>query len=269
MPLIITSLQNPRIKSAVELRRRRGRDKQDRVLIDGVREIRRAWDAGGELVEVFACPEKCDELGQRLLDDCDRQAVELVQVTAAVFEKLACGERAEGLIAVARIRPKSLADITLQSPALVVVLEGVEKPGNVGAVLRTADAAGVTAVVVADGGTDLYNPNIIRASLGAVFTVPVCSVTSADALAWLQRHGLRIFAARVDAAVDYAEVSYRGPCALVLGSEAWGLSAVWQDDAITAIRLPMLGVVDSLNVSTTAAVLCYEAVRQRRAVATA
>ncbi|MCY2990359.1 MAG: RNA methyltransferase [Planctomycetota bacterium] len=264
MSLTITSLQNPRVKSAIELRRRRGRDQQDRVLIDGVREIHRALQAGVEFVEIFACPEQCDELGQRLLDDCDRQSIERVKVTAAVFEKLAFGNRAEGVIAVARIRPKSLADIRLPPSALVVVLEGLEKPGNVGAVLRTADAAGVTAVVVADGGTDLYNPNLIRASLGAIFTVPVCAVTSEAVLAWLHGHGLKIFAARVDAAVDYTAVSYRGPCALVLGSEAWGLSKAWQGAAITAIRLPMLGVVDSLNVSTTAAVLCYEAVRQRR-----
>jgi len=264
MSLTITSLQNPRVKSAVELRRRRGRDKQDRVLIDGVREIRCALQAGVEFLEVFVCPEQCDELGRRLLDDCDRQSIELVKVTSAVFEKLAFGDRVEGVIAVARIRPKSLTDLTLQPSALVVVLEGLEKPGNVGAVLRTADAAGVTAVVVADGGTDLYNPNIIRASLGAIFTVPVCPVTSVDVLAWLRGHRLQIFAARVAGAVNYATVSYRQSCALVLGSEALGLSNVWQGDGITAIGLPMLGRVDSLNVSTTAAVLCYEALRQRR-----
>ena len=130
--------------------------------------------------------------------------------------------------------------------------------------LRTADAAGVSAVIVADGGTDLFNPNAIRASLGAIFTVPVCAASSRETLEWLKEKGLAIFAARVDGAVDYTSVSYRGPAAIVLGSEARGLSPVWQVPEVTAIALPMRGVIDSLNVSATAAVLFYEAARQRR-----
>jgi TrmH family RNA methyltransferase len=161
------------------------------------------------------------------------------------------------------VRPKSLADLSLAGQGLVVVLEAVEKPGNVGAVLRTADAVGASAVVVADPGTDLYNPNTIRASLGAVFTVPACTAGSAETLAWLRGQRLRILAARVDGSVRYTDVSYVEPCALVLGSEVRGLSEVWRDAEVTAIRLPMLGTVDSLNVSITAAVVLYEALRQR------
>jgi len=261
--LTISSLQNPRIKQAVQLRRRRGRDRQDRVIIDGVREIRRAVAAGVALVEVFACPEQCDADGQALLEQCRRHAIEVLTVTRSVFEKIAFGERLDGVVAVATIQPKTLAEVAPDAAALVVVLEAVEKPGNIGAVLRTAAAAGATAVVVADAGTDLYNPNAIRASLGAIFTVPVCQAASGETLRWLRQQGLRVFAARVHGAVTYTAVSYREPCALVLGSEAEGLSDVWQPPDVTAIRLPMRGAVDSLNVSTTAAVLLYEAQRQR------
>jgi TrmH family RNA methyltransferase len=143
-------------------------------------------------------------------------------------------------------------------------LEGVEKPGNVGAVLRTADAAGLSAVILADARTDLYNPNAIRASLGTIFTLPVCETTSGKLQNWLRQNGFRIVAARVDAAVPYTEVDYRGPTAILLGSEAVGLSPLWTGEGVTAVRLPMLGAADSLNVSVTAAVLFYEALRQRQ-----
>jgi TrmH family RNA methyltransferase len=148
----------------------------------------------------------------------------------------------------------------------VAVLEGVEKPGNVGAVLRSADAAGVSAVILADPRTDLYNPNAIRASLGTIFTMPVCEAASGDVLARLREHECMILAARVDGAVPYTEVDYRRPTAIVLGSEAAGLSPIWTGDDIRAVRLPMRGVADSLNVSVTAAVLFYEALRQRSVV---
>ena len=200
-----------------------------------------------------------------------------------MFEKLAFGQRAEGVLGVAEMpRPTlSLLDIkprpvvapsdagwggsstAAPTASLVAVLEGVEKPGNLGAVLRSADAAGVSAVIVADGRTDLYNPNAIRASLGTIFTLPICEATSAEALAWLRERNLKIVASRVDGAVRYTEIDYRGPTAIVLGSEAAGLSSIWAAPDIVAVRLPMLGAADSLNVSVTAAVLFYEALRQR------
>jgi TrmH family RNA methyltransferase len=146
---------------------------------------------------------------------------------------------------------------------LVVVLEGVEKPGNLGALLRSADAAGVSALVLADSRVDLYNPNAIRASLGTIFSLPVCEAASGEVLAWLQQHELQIFAARVDGSVPYTERDYRGPTAFVLGAEATGLTSAWNAPDITAIHLPMRGIADSLNVSATAAVLFYETLRQR------
>jgi len=261
----ITSLQNARVKSAIKLRTARDRTEQGRIVIDGVRELYRAVSAGVELIEVFMCPDMCGEDARDLATTISSRAVRVLTVTPAVFQKLAFGKRAEGLVAIARTPYTSLEDIDLRDERLVAILEGIEKPGNVGAVLRSADAVGIDALVVADGRTDLYNPNTIRASLGAVFTVPICTATSEQTLSWLRRHGVRIFAARVDGAVCYTDVSFRGPCAVVLGSESDGLSDLWRAGDVTAVSLPMLGAVDSLNVSTTAAVLFYEALRQRSA----
>ena len=284
----ITSIQNPRVKNAVRLRDRRHREKQGRILIDGSRELLRAIDAGVKLLETFVCrPLRENEDSGRLLAALPQSGGEVLEVSEAVFDKLAFGRRTEGVLGVAETPRATLASFIKPRPsvaprdatngrgfmdgrgilpenALVAVLEGVEKPGNVGAVLRSADAAGVSALIAADPRTDLYNPNAIRASLGTIFTMPVCEATSDDALAWLRKNGFRIFAARVDSAVDYTEEDYRGPTAIVLGSEAEGLSSLWTGEDIQAVRLPMLGAADSLNVSATAAVLFYEALRQRK-----
>jgi TrmH family RNA methyltransferase len=200
------------------------------------------------------------------VEELRQRGARILTTAPNVFAKIAFGERNEGLVAVAKTPQRTLAALEMPDNPLVAVLENLEKPGNVGAVLRTADAAGVSAVIVADGGTDLYNPNAIRASLGAIFTVPVCAASSTETLAWLKQRGLAIFAARVDGAVDYAAASYRGPTAIVLGSEAHGLSRTWRGSGVSGIKLPMRGVVDSLNVSATAAVLFYEAMRQRGTV---
>jgi RNA methyltransferase, TrmH family len=288
---MITSLQNSRVKDAVRLRDRRHREKQGRIVIDGARELGRAIRAGVRLRDVYVCESLCQgEEARRVLEmladageekgdksnlperpgGCFAQIglipffpPEILHVSEPVFEKLAFGERAEGVLGVAETPAASIDCVQLPENALVAVLEGVEKPGNVGAVLRSADAAGVSALIVADGGTDLYNPNAIRASLGTIFTVPVAAATTGETVAWLRQHGLAIYAARVDASAQYTEVDLRRPAAIVLGSEAAGLSAAWTADDITPIRLPMLGVVDSLNVSAAAAVLFYEAMRQR------
>jgi len=261
----ITSTANPRIKAAARLRERRGRDDQGRIVIDGVREIGRAQAAGVEIIELYFIPQLCqDDAREAILKRAGQGRADLIEVTPTVMEKLAYGNRAEGLVAVALPPQRKLADLILPADALVAVVEGVEKPGNWGAILRTADAAGVGAVIVAEGITDLYNPNAIRASLGAIFTVPVCTASAEQSLVWLRSRGCRIFAARVDGAIDYTAADLRGPAAIVLGSEAAGLSQAWRGDDITAVKLPMLGQVDSLNLSATAAVLFYEALRQRR-----
>ena len=224
----ITSLQNPRIKEMIRLRDGRHRRKQGRILIDGVREIDRAMQAGIVPSEVVFCKALCDDAAAQnvLASAGDRQA-ELIEVSTQVFEKLAFGARAEGLVAVAPTPRTSLNDLLLEQNALVVVLEGVEKPGNVGAVLRSADASGVAAVIVADGRTDLFNPNAIRASLGTIFTVPVAEASSVETLAWLREQCFSVFAARVDGSIIYTETHYRGGSAIVLGSEADGLTDVW------------------------------------------
>jgi len=262
----IRSFQNPRVKAAVRLRDRQHRQKQGRFLIDGARELGRAIRAGLPLVEVFVCKPLCAGPDARqVLAALPGCGAEILHVTEPVFEKLAFGDRAEGVLGVAAIPSRTLADLALPDRPLVAVLEGVEKPGNVGAVLRTADAAGLSALVVADGRTDLYNPNAIRASLGTIFTLPVAEATAAETLDWLRSNGLAVYAARVDASVPYTQADYRRPAAIVLGNEAQGLTDVWSADDVTAVRLPMLGAADSLNVSATAAVLFYEALRQRSA----
>jgi TrmH family RNA methyltransferase len=180
-----------------------------------------------------------------------------------VYAKLAFGERVEGIVAVAHMPTRTLDTIKLPAAPLVAVIEAIEKPGNLGAILRTADAAGASAVLVADAGTDLFNPNAIRASQGVIFHLPLAAATTGEILAWLRAHQLHIFAARVDGAIDYRAADYGPPSAIVLGSEDRGLSDAWRAADITAIRLPMLGAGDSLNVSVTAGVLLYEALRQR------
>jgi TrmH family RNA methyltransferase len=230
-----------------------------------VREIARALEAGVEIVEAFVLRELCgDEPHERLLSALERSGVEQVEVARQVMEKLAFGNRVEGVVAVAKPPINDLADWKPAANALVAGVEGAEKPGNLGAILRTADAAGVSGVIVADGGTDLYNPNVIRASLGAIFTVPTFSTTSGVALNWLRKEKFRIFAARVDGSMEYTEVDFSGRTAIALGSEAHGLSSAWQAAEINPIRVPLVGSVDSLNLSVTAAVLFYEALRQRR-----
>lgn len=262
----ITSLQNPRVKDAVRLRDRRHREKQGRIVIDGLRELGRAIDGGLTLVEAFVCPALCQTAHARqLLARLTESGAEVLEVSGSVFEKLAFGHRTEGILGVAAMPRPTIGQLALPSEPLVAVLEGVEKPGNVGAVLRSADGAGLNAVVLADPRTDLYNPAAIRASLGTVFTIPVCAATAAETVDWLRRQELAVYAARVDAAAAYTQVDFRRPAAIVLGSEAEGLTGAWSGLGITGIRLPMLGAADSLNVSATAAVLFYEARRQREA----
>ncbi len=260
----ITSRQNPRVKDTVRLRDRRHREKQGQILIDGARELTRAIRCGVQVAEVFICETLCDsEDSRRLLEMLPECGAEVLQVTEGVFEKLAFGHRTEGLLGVAEMPRARLDDLRVPSDALVAVLEGVEKPGNLGAVLRSADAAGLSAVIAADARTDLYNPNAIRASLGTIFTMPVCAATTQQTLDWLRGQGLAVFAARVDGSTAYTLADFCRPAAIVLGSEAHGLSAAWSADDVMAVHLPMAGVADSLNVSAAAAVLFYEARRQR------
>jgi TrmH family RNA methyltransferase len=259
---LITSVHNQRIKDAAKLRDRRQRQQARQCLIDGTREIDRAIDAKVKVTEAFFCDELCQSPDSaRLLEKLRKADVSLQPCARNVFEKLAFGERTEGIVAVAEIPGRELRELVIPDNALIAVLVGIEKPGNVGAILRSADGAGFDAVIVADGGTDLYNPNCIRASLGTIFALSVCEATSADALAWLRDRKVRMLAARVDGAIDYSKADYQKSVAIVLGSEAEGLPDIWKGADIQAIQLPMRGIADSLNVSSTAAVLFYEALR--------
>jgi TrmH family RNA methyltransferase len=263
-PPLLTSLANPRVKAATALRDRRERDRTGLTVIDGARELRRALDAGVEVVEAFVCEPLLAGPDARAAFDRLRAGSASVQSTSeAVFAKLAFGERSEGLVAIVRVPSTALVDLRLPDVPLIVVVEGVEKPGNLGAILRSADGAGVDAVVAASPRTDLFNPNAIRASAGTMFTVPLGAAPTADVMAWIRELGIRIVAARVDAAQLYSELDLTGPLALVVGAEAEGLTAAWTGDDVETVRLPMLGVADSLNVSISAAILLYEARRQR------
>jgi TrmH family RNA methyltransferase len=269
-PPILTSTANPRFRAAVSLRDRRERARHGRLLVDGVREVARALDAGVALVEVFVAPGASPEPA---LDAVVARAagfgVPIVPVTADLLSRLAYGERASGIVAVAKAPAASLEALRLRAEAPIVgILEDVEKPGNLGAVCRSADGAGLDALIAAGttaAPADPWNPNAVRASLGTVFTLPLAVASTGNVLAWLRDRGLRVVAARVDGSVPYAEADLRGSVALVLGSEATGLSQAWTGEDVTAVRLPMRGRADSLNVAAAAAILFYEARRQRDA----
>ena len=263
-PFRITSRQNSQVKDAVRLRSGSERRRLGRFIVDGVREITRAIEAGIEPLQAFVCDELCKSAEARQAKAALASVgTEILDVSPEVFAKLAFGERQEGIVLVAEAPARTLSDMQLPPAPLVAVLEGIEKPGNVGAILRSADAAGIDAVIVADGRSDLFNPNSIRASLGTVFSQNVREATTAETIGWLRDQGLPIVAAQPDAKTVYADADFRTGVAIVLGSEAAGLTPVWTDAGATAVRIPMHGLADSLNVSTTAAVLFYEALRQR------
>lgn len=259
----ITSAANPRVKAAVRLRDRREREATGLTIVDGTREIGRALDAGVEIVEAFIAEsvegDGANDLAARLASFGRAPT----PVSDSVLGKLAFGDRSDGIVAIVRPPTARLDDLVLPSDGLVVVVEGVEKPGNLGAILRSADGAGANAVIAADPLTDLFNPNTIRASLGTVFRVPVAAAPSTAVLDWLTDRAVVPFATRVDAPTAYTDVDLRGPIAIVLGSEAVGLGEAWVDPRVRPIRIPMRGAADSLNVSVAAAVLLYEALRQR------
>jgi TrmH family RNA methyltransferase len=261
----ITSLTNARVKAAVRLRDRRERAATGLTIVDGAREILRALDAGIAVAEAFVAPDLVRTPDAHQAADRLRAAGEALETTPAVLAKVAFGDRSDGVVAVVRTPELGLDDLLLSVNPLVVVVEGVEKPGNLGAVLRTADGAGVDAVIVADPLTDPFNPNAIRASLGTIFTIPVATAPAPVARDWLGSQGIRPVAAIVGGPTLYTETDLSGPLAIVLGSEADGLSDAWRGDDVEGVSIPMLGAADSLNVSIAGAVLLYEAVRQRHA----
>lgn len=262
----IDSPSNPRIKAALALRDRRERDASGRTLVDGARESRRVLEAGARVVAAFVAPDLlAGDDGPTAIDLARRAGADVWNVGRRAFERLAFGDRADGIVLIVETPTTELGDLLpeeLGHDPLLVVTEDLEKPGNLGAILRSADGAGVDGLI-AIGGTDLFNPNVIRASVGTVFAMPIASATRSEALEWLRANGIRPIAARLDADRSYADADLTGPVAIVLGSEAEGLSRSWHESDVEAVRLPMLGIADSLNVSVAAAILLYEARRQR------
>lgn len=251
---MITSGQNPKIKDLIALETKsRERRARGLFVVEGVREYLRARAAGFETETLYVR----EDVDLPELPEPD------FRISAGVYEKIAYRGGTEGVVAVMRVRENSLASLRLSERPLVLVLEQVEKPGNLGAVLRTADAAGADAVLVCDPLTDLYNPNVIRASLGAIFSVPVAACSSEEACDWLRAHGIAILTAQLQDSELYYDTDMVRPTALVFGTEDKGLSPFWRERADAHIRIPMAGMMDSLNISVSAAILAFEAVRQR------
>ena len=264
----LSSPQNPRIKQLLRLQQKSAeRRALGLTLVEGLRELTIAVEAGVAVATIYICPELAGETGLADLNTLfvgRPNAPELFEVTRPVFEKVAYREGSDGLLAVLHTPARTLADLRLPENPLVIVLEAVEKPGNLGAILRTADAAPVDAVLIGDPRTDLFNPNVIRASIGCVFTVPTVAAPVADILVFLEEKGIRTYAAALaPEAKPYTEYDFRGPTALVMGTEADGLSPQMREACDETVIIPMMGRIDSLNVSVATAVLTFEAVRQR------
>ena len=256
----ITSTQNPKIKSLLALEKPRERRKQCLFVVEGAQEVRMALEAGYKIGNIFFCEEILDlkESGDLLRED-----KLLVPVAREVFDKIAMRESTGGILAVAEMKTHRLEDIVLSKNPLLLILEAVEKPGNLGAIFRTADAAGVDAVIICDPQTDFYNPNVIRSSVGCVFTKQIASASSEETIEWLRKNNMNIFCTYLKASRPYHQIDFTQPSAIVMGTEATGLSDVWIKNSTANIIIPMLGKIDSMNVSNAAAVVVFEAVRQR------
>jgi TrmH family RNA methyltransferase len=262
----VSSRQNPRFKATLALRDARERRARKRILVDGAREIGHAMDAGVRVIEAWIATDRIrSDAALSLLPRLGASSGEIIETTPELLSRLAYGERDEGIVVVLEQPDASLDRLELPERALVAVVEQVEKPGNFGALLRSADGAGVDAVIAADAVSDIWNPNATRASLGTIFSLPVVACSSAEAIEFLRARGIAILTARVGAETDYDAADLGASVALVVGAEVAGLSDAWTGEGVTPISIPMLGLADSLNVSASAAVLFYEARRQRRA----
>ena len=269
---IITSAQNSKIKFLLELQEKsKTRKKEGLFVVEGRRELLHCIEAGYVPYAVFFCPDIISEQDKNeIVHAIEQQNASgsnkmpmAIEVPQQLYDKVAYRGGTEGVVAEMYCKDLNLSSLNLKENPLIVVLESVEKPGNLGAVLRSADASGVDAVIVCDPLTDMYNPNLIRSSIGAIFTVPVATAKSEDAIAWLKGKGARIYTAQLQNSEWYYDTDMKGATAIVMGTEATGLTNSWRNAADAHIKIPMLGRLDSLNVSVSAAILMYEAVRQR------
>ena len=259
---IITSAQNPKIKDLLALQEKsKERRKKGLFVVEGRRELLHCVEAGYEPYAVFYCPDIISNADfDAVVENCDCNYYEIPQ---HLYDKVAYRGGTEGVIAELHCKEMNLESLKLKENPLVVILESVEKPGNLGAVLRSADASGVDAVIVCDPLTDMYNPNLIRSSIGAIFTVPVATATSEENIKWLKDNNIKIYTAQLQDSEWYYDTDMKGATAIVMGTEATGLTTAWRKAADAHIKIPMLGKLDSLNVSVSAAILMFEAVRQR------
>ena len=259
----ITSLQNPRIKQLLKLSKARERELQQLFVIEGFHEVSIAAKEGYDLQEIFLFPEASSRHPVQQLVDSLQGTCRMAEVSRQVFERIAYRDNSDGIVATAVPRYLRLDDLHLSDNPFLIVLEAVEKPGNLGAIVRTADGAQADAVIVCDRQTDIYNPNAVRASIGCLFSTQVVTATSAETLQWLRQKNIRIFGASLQAAEWYHETDMTVPCAIVMGTESNGLTGFWTSQTDANIKIPMRGVIDSLNVSVATAVLAFEAMRQR------
>lgn len=264
--LVISSLGNSRVKNVVKLRQRSHRDELDLMIVEGYREILRALDNNHFPKELFYCRDLFQGKNNDSLLDRSREAgSEIIGCSIPVFNKLSYRDRPDGLLALAPQVHCSLQDLNLGNSPLLIVAEAIEKPGNLGTILRSSDASGVDAVIVCDRCTDINNPNVVRASIGTIFSLPVIETTSEEALAWLRQKDVKILAATPHASQLYSNTDMTAATAIVVGTEQYGLSENWMERADYKVKIPMLGQSDSLNVASATTILLYEAVRQRGA----
>ncbi|MDR2653114.1 MAG: RNA methyltransferase [Prevotellaceae bacterium] len=253
---MITSLQNTKIKDAITLHTKsRERRLQNKFTIEGLREITLAIANGYEIETLFVC----EDVVKKDITEVKQR----IEVSKEVFAKLAMRENSDGLFAVANIKSLQFSEIRLSENPFIIVIESVEKPGNLGAILRTADAAKVDAVIVCDNLCDIYNPNVIRSSIGCLFTQQVLTCTSQQCFDFLKSKKIAIYAAELNASQFYHQTDMSQSCAVIMGTEADGLSDFWINNADARIKIPMCGAIDSLNVSVSTAIITFEAMRQR------
>lgn len=271
MNLALSSLQNPRVKQVLHLREKKERDQTGLFLIEGYREILRATDAGHPIETLFICTDLFLGTNETaLIQRIRSKGAQIIECTDKVFQKISYRDRPDGLLAIApqkRLHLKDLDKLFKKDKApLLVVAEAIEKPGNLGTILRSSDAVGVDGLIVCDRCTDIYNPNVVRASVGTLFTVPTVEASGEETLKWLKAHGVSILAATPHAEYEFTDVDLTKPVAIAVGTEQLGLSERWMKQADLQVRIPMNGVADSLNVAMATTLMLYEAHRQRRVI---
>ncbi len=261
---MITSLQNTNIKKLLQLEKASKRKQTNLFIVEGFREISLAVEADYCLEQLFFCKDFFNPEIESFVESLKIAGIDCVEVSSNVFSKIAYRETSDGIVATVQKKDLKIVDLNLPENALILVLEAIEKPGNIGAILRTADAANIDAVIIADIHTDIFNPNVVRSSIGTLFTNNIAIAHSQEIYKFLKSKNFKIYAAALSAEAFYHQVDYNKNCAIVMGTEAYGLSEFWLKNCTKQIKIPMRGKIDSLNVSVSTAVLTFEAVRQRR-----